>query len=617
MSEVATRATVQTVALACLVTLIVEGASAKPPAESAAPETTQALEDVRTKAIDSYVVRRGLKSRTEAARAVRRYIENLPPGIALAAPVVRESAVTGSADVPILLVKFTDISGDPYPPGALQTQLFDGPWPSGTMSDDYREMSRGAFSVGGQVFDWLSLPNSNSFYSGPPGCNGICNNSKMGDLLTTALDGRDAEIDFSSYDNDGPDSVPNSGDDDGFVDFVAFVHANSGGECPGLNDKIWSHRFSLNSLTGSNYQTQDAGKLGSNILIDDYVVMPALACDGSTMIQIGVFSHEFGHAFGLPDLYDSQRPNESEGVGAWGLMGSGSWGGDGHSTPQTPTHMETWSKEFLGWISPRVIDTDQTGVVIRPVSTGDAVRVDYADTADPEDKKYLLLEFRKTEGFDSSLKASGLLVTEVNNSRVEAGLVNNSVNGSPLDMGVNIIEADGQRHLDGKGNNRADEGDVFPGSMNIASADASHAEKISAALCNIVQTTTEITLDIFVSQTTCPGALAPVAVAPAEALSNSDIGQEVIVEGVLSNRGTNYFTDRDLVVTGAGGEISVVSPAPLKSAQPDSFGSADGREDLSDLLDKKILLRGHLERQIQKGKGLTNVLVIEEYQLVE
>ncbi len=40
----------------------------------------------------------------------------------------------------------------------------------------------------------------------------------------------------------------------------------------------------------------------------------------------GVYVHEFGHAFGLPDLYDVDY--SSKGVGHWSLMSGGSWNGN-------------------------------------------------------------------------------------------------------------------------------------------------------------------------------------------------------------------------------------------------------------------------------------------------
>ncbi len=614
---------ISTLAMVAIISSVMTGSAfAIPDSQDQATESAiESLDDVRVRSIDAYTVRRGLKARTEAAQIARRRAESLPPGILAVSPIVGD-AVAGKVEVPVFMVQFADTATPPYPVADLQQQLFDGPWPTGTVTEHYDEMSDGRLEVTGEVFDWTSLPEDGDFYVGPPGCNAICEHSKLGDMLTTALDKIDAEVDFTQFDNDGPDNVPNSGDDDGFADFVAFVHPKSGGECTGNDRHPHSHRFSIEAWTGESFETNDVGHEGFSILIDDYVIMPALACDNQTMIQIGVNSHEIAHAFGLPDLYDSRKPSDSSGIGGWGLMASGSWGGDGNSSPETPTHMTAWSKEFLGWVTPRVIEDDQTEVRIEPFSTtGDVVRVDYSDAADPEDIKYLLLEFRTTDGFDASLVSSGLLVTEINNSRVQGGLQNNSVNGEPFDMGVNVIEADGERDLDNK-SNRGDGGDVFPGSMQVTSLDSTHAEGIGAALCNIVRADDHITLDIFTSRTTCPDALLAAAVTPAQALDDDVLrGTEVVVEGRLINEGTNYFTDRQLVVKGLGptdGTIMVTAPAPLEMApDPDGSRSPSEHQELSDILDKKVVVRGMVQKSRQKGIGLTDVLVIKEIEVLD
>ena len=205
------------------------------------PVAGEGLQDVRTQSIESFSVRRGLRPRVQAAQMSRQRIVNLPPGLAMVAPIVG-SSVEGSVEVPIIAVEFSNTSGPPYPAANLQAELFDGPWPSGTMGDHYREMSLGKFTVSGEVLDWFKLSNTDSFYSGPSGCNGLCSNARVGDMLVSALNHTDQSVDFTRFDNDGPDNVPNSGDDDGFVDFVAFVHPESGGECNDAgNDNIWSH----------------------------------------------------------------------------------------------------------------------------------------------------------------------------------------------------------------------------------------------------------------------------------------------------------------------------------------------------------------------------------------
>jgi M6 family metalloprotease-like protein len=309
----------------------------------------------------------------------------------------------------------------------------------------------------------------------------------------------DDRIDFSQYDNNGPDNIPNSEDDDGFVDFVAIVQPLVGGECQNDNatSAIWSHRWSLSALTGSDFETNDVGKNGQKIRIDDYVIMPAKSCDAQKMIQIGVFSHEFGHAFGLPDLYDTS--NQGEGVGGWDLMGSGSWGGTGNS-PEAPSHMSAWSKEFLGWVHSKDIKVDTKDVRIPPVeTTGETIKVDI------DQDRALLLEYRLRTGFDGSLPASGLLVWSVKNSVIRPGLKNNQVNAKPDNPGLAVIEADGQNQLE-NAQNRGDQGDVYSGLTRHLDYDSRSRPRTFSrvALCNIRKMNGYMSVDVLISRNTCP-----------------------------------------------------------------------------------------------------------------
>lgn len=173
------------------------------------------------------------------------------------------------------------------------------------------------------------------------------------------------------------------------------------------------------------------------------------------MTAIGVFAHEFGHAFGLPDLYDTDDKNgDSEGVGGWDLMGSGSWGGDGKNHPQTPSHMSAWSKEYLGWLKSEDITKSARGIKLRSSTTNP-----FAIKIDIDSQRAYLLEFRQKVGFDSSLMNAGLLVWYVDNSIISPSLLTNRVNADHERPGLSLIEADNGAHLR-KGNNRGDKGDV-------------------------------------------------------------------------------------------------------------------------------------------------------------
>ena len=101
---------------------------------------------------------------------------------------------------------------------------------------------------------------------------------------------------------------------------------------------MWSHKWSIPTWTS-----------GEGVSVSDYNISPGLwATSGSAPGRIGVVAHELGHFFGLPDLYDTD--GSSNGDGNWGLMAAGSWGFDG--SQQYPTHMSSWSKSKLGWLTP-------------------------------------------------------------------------------------------------------------------------------------------------------------------------------------------------------------------------------------------------------------------------
>jgi M6 family metalloprotease-like protein len=254
----------------------------------------------------------------------------------------RELAVSGTVSVPVFMAMYANTGSAPYPVANLQTELFNGPWPTGTMTGLYNEMSYGSLTLTGTVYNWTTVSQNDTYYEG--GCWGLCSSGKTGQFIQEILVANDPTVNFAQYDNDGPDGIPNSGDDDGFVDFVAFVHPEIGGECGNAN--MWSHRWVVQGWPefSGPWQTNDPRTGGGFIRVQDYTVQPALGCAGS-MIEIGVFCHEFGHAFGLPDLYDTD--GGGQGIGNHGLMGSGNW-----NTPTNPAHMSAWSKMELGWVIP-------------------------------------------------------------------------------------------------------------------------------------------------------------------------------------------------------------------------------------------------------------------------
>jgi M6 family metalloprotease-like protein len=391
----------------------------------------------------------------------------------------RSGPVVGTFTIPVVLGLFSN-SGS-VPPFSRDTiaEAYFGAGP-GTITDYYDEVSRGSVALLGTTFDWVTAPRPDTAYAvGESGLvGGALGGGGTGNFIVDLLDQMPG-VNWGLYDNDGPDGIPNSGDDDGFVDVLAVVHPTKGGECGGAGseDRIWSHRWSLSSAVrppGQPYVTTTPTWDGTGMIrINDYTIQPAISCVGGDLGQIGVFTHELGHAFGLPDLYDtcsdatcSQDIAKTSGAGIWDLMASGSWGCN-NAAPQQPCHMGAWSKAALGWVNVVTLapDMDHGTLVVEPVETsGTVYRVDARDGSG----EYFLIENRQRMGYDQQLYSEGILVWQIDPVWIgtpDGGgcdrWCRNRVNANQH-MGVWLRQADGQGQLQ-NGVGRGDAGDPFPG----------------------------------------------------------------------------------------------------------------------------------------------------------
>jgi immune inhibitor A len=245
-------------------------------------------------------------------------------------------APTGTANIPVILVNFSDRSTT-YAANDFSSLLFG--IGNHSMKDYYEEVSYKKFSVSAGpagVRGWYKASKTHDYYGAAAGSN---KDSHPAELVREAVAAADANIDFSKYDSDG----------DCYVDVVAIVHQGTGEEASKTATDIWSHRWDLYSAGVGEYTTNDNAACGA-IKVKDYIIQPEIYQGGLT--TMGVFAHEYGHSLGLPDLYDTD--NSSNGIGNWCLMAGGSWnqvsrGGD------RPAHLSAWCKYKLGWVQPTVI----------------------------------------------------------------------------------------------------------------------------------------------------------------------------------------------------------------------------------------------------------------------
>ena len=244
--------------------------------------------------------------------------------------------------------------------------LFNEAPGANSMRNFYIEQSSNRYTVHGDVTDWIPVPGDAATYdddfNSPLGGNQVwyfLNDSidgwyaqqvaagKTTDEINDYLSGFDV-WDRYDYDGDGNFDEP-----DGYIDTFQSVHAGVGNEScsPTCDDwAIWSHSwYAFSNRSGPDGQgpafNPDGGvQIGdSNYWVGKYTIQPE---NGG----VGVFTHEYGHDLGLPDLYDTS--GGENGTGFWTLMSSGSWVDTGEDhIGNAPSHMGAWEKFQLGWLN--------------------------------------------------------------------------------------------------------------------------------------------------------------------------------------------------------------------------------------------------------------------------
>ncbi len=340
------------------------------------------------------------------------------------APAAKIASVSPPSNLPTIghlralaiFARFADEQPLPVPPWAHQ--LFT-PSRSGSFSHFYRLMSFGRLEVEGLVLPRrYAVGTASAYLASRQGAGG-----RYGDFVQEILTRVDADIDFAQFDNDGPDGVANSGDDDGWVDYL-FINVQS-----------VPTGFLLGTATGvvglgfDEFATGDMGLSGELIRISGAPERGSIGGEGNFSQTVGTMAHEFGHSLGLDDyfdrsfLFDPEQANaeDSAGIGRWGLMGWGALGWDGAGGP---TPLSARSLEKLGWISVengRLVEVigDMSGLpALDPFAGGRVYKIPLrAESVDNVTlhEEYLLLEYRDREAhyYNRGQPASGLLVWHV------------------------------------------------------------------------------------------------------------------------------------------------------------------------------------------------------------
>ncbi|MDO9067976.1 MAG: M6 family metalloprotease domain-containing protein, partial [Deltaproteobacteria bacterium] len=393
--------------------------------------------------------------------------------------------ISGSRKYPVVMGYFTDLAAT-NTQAEFQGMLFNTGTNNKSVNNYYRDMSYNAMSCSGVVDNWRSSGNTVAYYSAGYGLNGGTTANTY-EFIRKVLVHADSFVSFadSSYDQNH----------DGYVDVLWVTHAGKGAEEGAAN--IWSHSFYLSGFGGgaTYYTTGDISPFtGNPVRIDDYIINPERTnyADGNggttEMIGCGVYCHEFGHAIGLPDLYDTDANDygAGSGLGNWSVMAGGSWGGNG-STNARPAALDLWCRRFLGWASPARITNDNLYTVNSIMTTAAGSSYKLAKLGADTTKQFWLIENRYKNAmgpvssvrWDSLLYGQGLAIYHIDSTYTTSTyLNNNTVNnkytstGTARPYGVAMEETDmtsaGYSSELWNANNNGDAADVWNSTTQIS-----------------------------------------------------------------------------------------------------------------------------------------------------
>lgn len=355
------------------------------------------------------------------AKRTKRYIGNLETA---------QVAQMGEKHVAVLLVQFPDklfsVAEDSasvneyyqrYCNGLPGSSPYTGHGSSGSVSEYFLDQSNGQFQP---VFDVIGPMTLDSVYSYYGQDSGSSKDIKYGTFVTESLKKAcQVKTDWSLLDNNG----------DGKVDMVFLLFAGLGQNYTnsyGDKNTIWpkemptSYKVSGISFAGCSSTSELRPTAASG------GVITASAPDG-----IGVFCHEFSHALGLPDFYDTNY--KTFGMDYWSIMDYGQYAVNSY----TPVGYTAYERDFMQWQMLEELKEPCTLRIPCFAKGGHGYKI----VNDANANEYYVLENRQGYGWDKlcQTRGHGLLVTHVDYDR--SAWSNNRVNTIETHQRMTIIPA--------------------------------------------------------------------------------------------------------------------------------------------------------------------------------
>lgn len=374
------------------------------------------------------------------------------PGLALSG-AWGSNAATGDKKMLVILVSFAN-RAFVSTPSDWNTTFFSSTAGAKSLANYFNDNSIGKVSISPVTHTQTGNPAgviSVTLAGNHPNTGSVLNLATETTWANQALAAASSYIDFSTLDTNANGVLDT---DEASVYFILSGYdASSTTELP----SIWSH--STIDFTGSPELTVDGIKIRRWSATGE-------RADAAQRTRMGIVTHEAAHLlFNLPDLFDTTA--KTPGVGIFSLMGTGCWGLTLADFVQgaTPVNLDAWSRQYLGWATPRIPMTTASMTFAGALSSANAP----VKLADPRvsTNEYYLIENRPPTGWDAGMLRSfvdswsgGLLVLHI-----DEGI------GSPALNTINHYTAGGHQGV------MVDEASTVNGSLYLTGTSFSDGNK--------------------------------------------------------------------------------------------------------------------------------------------
>ncbi len=312
----------------------------------------------------------------------------------------------GAVSLPVVMVDFADVAFQDTITIDKVNRFFneqgyhDEAAARGSVRDYFMAQSNGLFQPSFKVVAHVKLANNRAYY-GKDGSNGSID-PNCNTFIKEALAEASKVVDFSAFCTEGTTDVP----------MVALMFAGPGQQSSfetGSEDYLWAKfsqtAFSLNdgkcrvrSYFIGNEILQNYGRNENDII-------------SANMDGVALFAHEFSHALGLPDFYNTRNSSAFNTMGYWDLLDYGQYYQNGYR----PVEYTAYERSYMGWLAVTELGNEPCAARLGALdgSHGEALPRAYVLRNPTNANEYYLFENRTKNTWHTSMMGKGLLITHV------------------------------------------------------------------------------------------------------------------------------------------------------------------------------------------------------------